>query len=182
MKCTNARQARTVFTSVLISFRASTFLEDPCCEQKVNVPSTADRRQLQSSNATSRPPISSPLHFKSITPGPFSYIYSSVELWSPPLLSAHMYTYGLCSTVTPDVAACRSVRFCVSSAIDYIPPHPVPLKALALLYTLDSRARALRERAGGRGITSLNTSLSHFLFLLIWLLCKCQKYQMLDSS
>ncbi|KAF3854181.1 hypothetical protein F7725_022236, partial [Dissostichus mawsoni] len=32
---------------------------DPCCEQKVNVPSTADSRQLHSSSI--RPPISSPL-------------------------------------------------------------------------------------------------------------------------
>lgn len=40
-------------------------------KKKVNVPSTADSTKLHSSNAVSRPNISGPVRFKSISPTPF---------------------------------------------------------------------------------------------------------------
>ncbi len=81
---TNTTGSHRVYYYVLIILRLLTrqfsFPMDPCCEQEVNVPSTADNRQLHSRSTTSRPPISSPLCLKSITPAPFSYVYSFIKL------------------------------------------------------------------------------------------------------
>lgn len=80
-----------------------------------------------------------------------------------------MYTPGpvfRCAARTVSARVCVCAAVCVSgyrlwATFFFLPP----VKALALLYTLDCRARARRERAGGRGVTSPDTRQRNTLYL-----------------